>query len=95
MNEFFHDDEKLQELVRLATDYSSTTHHFLLVLGECNELPLSVISQFTDEYQTLPNTVQHRRHAVSLNAPSQIIPEIVKALALRNVAVYQVVLLSE
>jgi len=94
MNGHFLDDKKLQELERLAADYSCACHHFLLVLGECGELPLSIISQFTSEYQPLPGVDQKRGRAVSLQAPSQIIPEIVRALALQNVAVYQVVWLS-
>lgn len=84
------DGLRISDLELLAMDYTSTPREVVLVLGECGETPLRVIAQFTSHYQLLPGTDGRRPRVVVLHAPAQIIPEIVRGLALAHVAVYQV-----
>lgn len=84
------DDLRISDLELLAMDYTPTSREVVLVLGECGETSLRVIAQFTSNYQLLSSTGGRRPRVVVLNAPAQIIPEIVRGLALEHVAIYQV-----
>lgn len=84
------DGLQISDLELLAMDYTPTPREVVLVLGECGETSLRVIAQFTTHLKVLPCTDGTRPRVVVLSVPAQIIPEIVRGLALEHVAVYQV-----
>ena len=77
----------------ITQDYSDNSRRFILVLGECDEMAIQVIAKFPFEYQVEDSHKGSRSHIVSLLAPVQAIPEVVRALAQKNIGIYQVILL--
>lgn len=87
-------------LEALSRDYSETPRRVLFVLGSGQSPAVEVFEAaaqqpFTriDPQHLLEMAAGHRR-SLTLCTPMQTIPEIVRSLALHNVAVYQVQLLE-
>ena len=79
-------------------DYSDALYRVYFEVGEWQQVALGAISAFLLErsrdqpaFHFDPVSVQRLDHGYALELPMQLIPEVVRALAERNVAVYQVV----
>lgn len=79
-------------------DYSDALYRVYFEVGEWQQVALGAISAFLLErsrdhpaFHFDPASVQRVDHGYALELPMQLIPEVVRALAERNVAVYQVV----
>jgi len=79
-------------------DYSDALYRVYFEVGEWQRTAFDAISAFLLERSREhpacrfdPASVQAVDHGYELDLPMQLIPEVVRALAERNVAVYQVV----
>ena len=86
-------DSQIKNYRDITQDYSENSRRFILVLGECDEMAIQVIAQFAFEYQVEDSHKDARSHIVSLLAPVQAIPDMVRALAKNNIGIYQIILL--
>jgi len=77
----------------IPKDYSDNPRRFLIVLGACDEMAIEIIASFGFEYEVENSYTGGRAHIVSLLAPIQTIPDVVRALAQKNIGIYQVVLI--
>lgn len=78
-------------------DYSDALYRVYFEVGKWQQVAREAISAFLLErsrnhpaFHFDPASVQAVDHGYELNLPMQLIPEVVRALADRNVAVYQV-----
>jgi hypothetical protein len=87
-------------LEALSRDYSETPRRVLFVLGSGQSPAVEVFEAAAQQRSTsidpaqLAEMAAGRRRSLTLSTPMQRIPEIVRSLALNNVAVYQVQLLE-
>jgi hypothetical protein len=91
----------IKALEALSRDYSETPRRMLFVLGSGDGPAVEVLQAAARQRHTSLNP-QHlaemaagTRRSVELSTPMQMVPEIVRALSLSNVAVYQVQLLED
>ncbi len=87
-------------LEAFSRDYSETPRRVLFVLGSGQSPAVEVFEAAAQQRSTsidpaqLAEMAAGRRRSLTLSTPMQRIPEIVRSLALNNVAVYQVQLLE-
>lgn len=81
---------QLRLMVDLAMDYSDCSRAFTLLLGRCDETATDIVSKFTPAYRVEVDDSKGAPRVITLAAPAQVIPEIVRELAKENIAVYQV-----
>jgi len=87
-------------LEALSRDYSKTPRRVLFVLGSGQSPAVEVLEAAAQQRSTsidpeqLAEMAAGRRRSLTLSTTMQMIPEIVRLLALNNVAVYQVQLLE-
>jgi len=86
-------DSQIKNYRDITQDYSDNSRRFILVLGECDEMAIQVIAKFAFEYQVEDSHKGARSHIVSLLAPVQAIPDMVRALAQNNIGIYQIIIL--
>jgi hypothetical protein len=91
----------IRSLEALSRDYSETPRRVLFVLGSGDGPAVEVFQAAAQQRHTSINP-QHLaemaagiRRSLELSTPMQMVPEIVRALSLSNVAVYQVQLLED
>lgn len=78
-------------------DYSDALYRVYLEVGETDFTARDAITAFLVERSTdhptfhfVPGALRARDHGYELQLPMQLIPEVVRALAAANIAVYQV-----
>lgn len=79
-------------------DYSDTLYRVYFEVGEWQHAARDAIRTFLQQrnhpdasFNVRPDAVRERPHGYEADLPMQLIPEVVQALAARNIAVYQVV----
>jgi hypothetical protein len=88
-------------LEALSRDYTETPRRVLFVLGSGQSPAVEVFEAAAQQPSTsidpqhLAEMAAGRRRSLTLRTPLQMVPDIVRSLALINVAVYQVQLLEE
>jgi len=94
------DPVEIKALEDLSRDYSETPREVLFVLGSGEGAAAEVFEAAANQRHTVINPHHLRemaagsRRSLVLSTPMQMVPEIVRALARVNVAVYQVRLLG-
>lgn len=91
----------ISELEDLSRDYSEKPRRILFVLGSGDGPAIEVFQQAARQHNTsidpqhLVEMAAGTRRSLELLTPMQMVPEIVRALGISNVAVYQVRLLKD
>ena len=89
----------IRGLEELASDHTETRRPIVFVLGALDEAAMQVFldmqthAPVTIEPGPVPGGAGASRRSICLSTPAQMIPEIVRALAGVNVAVYQIIAL--
>lgn len=90
------EDSQINALRRIARDYTDTLHKTVFVLGRCDETACEIFQRFAAHYDVEETQADASDHegpdVITVSAPVQVIPELVSALAHKNIAVYQVTL---
>ncbi len=83
--------------VGTPADYSNALYRVYVEVGESDFIARDAITAFLVErsadhpaFHFVPEALLARDHGYELDLPMQLIPEVVRALAAANVAVYQV-----
>lgn len=78
-------------------DYSDTLYRVYVEVGEWESAARDAITVFLvarsadhPAFHFVPEALRARDHGYELDLPMQLIPEVVRALAAANVAIYQV-----
>ena len=94
------DPLEIKALEALSRDYSETPREVLFVLGSGKGAAAEVFEAAANQRHTtisphhLKEMAAGSRRSLVLSTPMQMVPEIVRSLAMVNVAVYQVQLLG-
>lgn len=82
-------------------DYTGALYCVYVEVGEWKGLARDAISDFLVErsrelqdFHFSPSDIRARQHGYEVDLPMQLIPELVRALTVRNVAIYQVLRLQ-
>lgn len=82
-------------------DYSNALYPVYFEVGEWQDVARETISDFLlarsrehPDFNFQPADLRSRDHGYEVELPMQLIPEVVRALAERNVAIYQVLRLQ-
>ena len=85
-------ERQIENFRDITQDYSERSRSFILVLGECDEMAIQIIAKYAFEYRVVDSDKGARSSIVSLLAPVQAIPDIVRSLTQKNIGIYQVIL---
>ncbi|MCT0224764.1 hypothetical protein [Synechococcus sp. CS-1328] len=94
------DEAAIPRLEALSRDYSETPRRILFVLGSGDRAGAEVFRRLAPlphtsiDPQHLEELAAGTRRSLPLSTPMQMVPEIVRSLSQANVAIYQVLLLS-
>jgi len=88
------DDSQINALRKMARDYTDTLHKIVFVLGRCDETACEIFQRYAAHYDVEETEADASDHegpdVITVSVPVQVIPELVHALAQRNIAVYLV-----
>lgn len=70
-------------------DYTSDIYKVYLEVGEYNDTALEILRQFLEKNKN--KSINRLAHGYEVELPIQNIPEVIKMLCQKNIAIYQVI----